>query len=897
MEGVSQRAIEAEADRVFEQFPSDDVRSKVTAARTDIIQRKQELRKFVGEHYKELLEVADSVLRVRDVSSQLLAESQRAASDAAAVRPPHLQRAAPERQIPSPRNPEIRESPAAVAASMRAVVHAPDIMCSAMDSGDFSTAAAAYLAAQAAHSSLPADVLANAPVVARQWASAAMVAKRVLQLARGCLEREEAGTPELSDALACLLLLSLAPPSALFRDFLAARSRSALRALSAPARDAAAARASLARLVAALSAALRQTDAIFCAQPDDARRCALADALAPFLPRAGDLPADAALALRRCAAPACAGAGAVALEDVRVACAAWLRDVCDAAAPAVARLLAAHAATAAEVALAAAEVQGALAAAAWRAVCLRTMGAEWPLWPALFDAPLLARAREAVSAQFAAAAQAFGAELDARVAGVAAAGHEGDVGAWVWRGAGAAAGAGALGAFVGERSPYAQTPAVRSLVSVLDARLRSAVDDAAAVAPTIDDSAALRGASPGAAAAAGLSKHERELAAHARAAFAQAMADVAARMAARLALETTAAGGAGGDRAAQARAAFVGRAAAAVSRHVRTVQCCGCPAAARAALHAVQARSVVFWAASVARPLVADFERRLAATRWAARDSWEPLQLAPDERDAPTSPAHASPALWSLLLGCARAATAAYGHAPPRCALSALVRAAGDAALAAYARLAAPPSPLATLEGRVQAWFDVAFVGEALQGRALDPRDPLAPAVAEAAGHARPPSAQQAAAEADAWRAAVDAAACALRAGVDPVDVRFFEPRVRAAVQRCLSRGQMFLAALWPAQHVSEYKARGAGQEMHSILPTVKAGPRFVLLPAVVQTASGGASLIMDPAMQLRRTRSVSPPSASLSPSAFLHQQQQQQQQQAQAVNSPIHHRVLSFLS
>ena len=78
---TQQALCESEADTLLTKLTVDEVRQVVARTRAEISARNDALRSFVGEHHRDLVQVADAVIAVHDVSSTVLD----ALNDASAV--------------------------------------------------------------------------------------------------------------------------------------------------------------------------------------------------------------------------------------------------------------------------------------------------------------------------------------------------------------------------------------------------------------------------------------------------------------------------------------------------------------------------------------------------------------------------------------------------------------------------------------------------------------------------------------------------------------------------------------------------------------------------------------------------------------------------------------------
>lgn len=900
-----QRAIENEADSLFESLSVDEVRARIAAVRREIGSKKQDLRAYIGENYRELVNVADAVLHLSRVSDSLK-QSVSASADSHSELARWRVGSSSQREVAAAGKPvDVEDDSSAIATArrMRVVVEAPDAIAVALESDDFVTAAEAYFSARHAFARLDSTAMEGAPIVRRQWIALGTAPERISRASWDCLGGCRAGVPSARAcglALAAIMLVECVTPAELFRRLVKARLDASLASASSSSAHSSGVLDSLSAFTANLCLTLHLADVLFCTQQQQQQQqtaaavtglepCMLVTLARPFCTKPSTPPETVAV-LRE--AGVGHGTALVPWDDVKSACEKWVGLAVNESAALVSAQLA-RVTTARDLAGIARALQARLAAPCdgvgpWRQVCVRALGADLDPWMSFFDKPFSVRAKEVIASHFTGSVETLASLLDARLQCATA--EDSNLGQWVWSphptattaAATAVVGRSTLQQAVSLRCSLVQTPTLAELVRWTEDRFRGILGDLSAIVPfddIDDDQPAVKstGATP---TPTPFTRKEKELRAVVRDCLAKALSWLSEKLRQRL------------EDADLGRMLFVGRLAHGVAFGVTNLgRLAGTEAldrlplsAARLELCGVYATSLARWVVPTVASLVASFKERLAAEDWQdtnRKATWEGGFAVADEDSASSSasteegggcekaelPTQTTAALWSLVLSAAHAIVSASSHTLPRQVVQQLARRVSSGALEAYAALCSPSPPGVNfpMEALVQLWFDVCFLGDVFASR-------IAPAVGPRAGdlgQQQLAAALQAAFrecnDDDRWGERVSVVVASIQKRMDPVDSEFFKPRMRSALARCYARSSIFLsffmssgsgvtfAAPKPARPGTSTAQEGQQhQQQHSTLPLAKPAPRFGLLPTPSTQESA------------KKQRSISPPIAGI---------------------------------
>lgn len=209
-------------DKVFETYTVDEIKSLTRQLDQEMDRKREELRTMVGERYRDLMDAAETITRMRDSSSQVesviddIQKSTLNLSSLKVVQKVQLDVV------------DVDESQLALAAQIKLLMDSPEKMWSAVDSHEYLTAAKLYLFARHIHTGLTVtDVLLQLkreknqsfPVIGRQWAAISHFHEAILS---GCQKSisEDNDNDNIVDSLAAIVLLKNTDERQLFQDFL-----------------------------------------------------------------------------------------------------------------------------------------------------------------------------------------------------------------------------------------------------------------------------------------------------------------------------------------------------------------------------------------------------------------------------------------------------------------------------------------------------------------------------------------------------------------------------------------------------------------------------------------------------------------------------------------------------
>ena len=245
---------DAEVEALFETHNISDIKQLHSELERDIDKKREELRTTVGERYRDLMEAAETITRMKTTSNDVVHAFKNIAETTVkfdyypTTATQHLIRET-EQETKKDINPEkkenLNESDLAVAAEIKLLMDSPEMIWSAVDNGDYLTAAQVFLFARHIHTNL--TFQSNAvchlfPIIERQWSSILPFYDTILS---GCLQLmgdgshifgaetyneenllEELNTTKVVRAMATIILLKGISMKDLFMEFLGLRETS-----------------------------------------------------------------------------------------------------------------------------------------------------------------------------------------------------------------------------------------------------------------------------------------------------------------------------------------------------------------------------------------------------------------------------------------------------------------------------------------------------------------------------------------------------------------------------------------------------------------------------------------------------------------------------------------------
>ncbi|CAB4377678.1 unnamed protein product [Rhizophagus irregularis] len=201
-----------DADELFIKHSIPELRSLEKRTRSDIEEKKQELRLMVGERYRDLIDAADSIVNMRKCALSIQEELHHM-QDSCDV---HALKRSVRTQVNEDNKgtkDEKKHHLYSSAAQIKLLVDVPEQIWRSLESHKYLNASRLYLIAKLvyknlqAHDDTPFNVSVTFPVVQRQWDAVSHFKSQILQKARHYLKTTEQSEQSLAETLCAIMLL------------------------------------------------------------------------------------------------------------------------------------------------------------------------------------------------------------------------------------------------------------------------------------------------------------------------------------------------------------------------------------------------------------------------------------------------------------------------------------------------------------------------------------------------------------------------------------------------------------------------------------------------------------------------------------------------------------------
>ncbi|GES99501.1 conserved oligomeric Golgi complex subunit 1-like [Rhizophagus clarus] len=201
-----------DADELFIKHSVPELRSLEKRTRSDIEEKKQELRLMVGERYRDLIDAADSIVNMRKCALSIQEELHHM-QDSCDV---HALKRSVRTQVNEDNKGSKDEKKYHLyssAAQIKLLVDVPEQIWRSLESHKYLNASRLYLIAKLvyknlqAHDDTPFNVSVTFPVVQRQWDAVSHFKSQILQKARYYLKITEQSEQSLAETLCAIMLL------------------------------------------------------------------------------------------------------------------------------------------------------------------------------------------------------------------------------------------------------------------------------------------------------------------------------------------------------------------------------------------------------------------------------------------------------------------------------------------------------------------------------------------------------------------------------------------------------------------------------------------------------------------------------------------------------------------
>ncbi|MGH0141545.1 UNVERIFIED_CONTAM: hypothetical protein FKN15_006126 [Acipenser sinensis] len=253
---------------LFERYSTDEIRGVERKVRGEIEQKKEELRQMVGERYRDLIEVADTI--------PIGEMSQCSESVVKSVQDMYryCHKLKQNKTGPAATN-KVEEKFYSMAAQIKLLLEIPERIWSSMELAQYLRATQLYLLCCHLHSLLQLEssgahnspVLSSFPILVRQVAAAGHFRSTILLESKSLLKGRVVSDQAIAEALALIMLLEDSSPRQALADFLLARKASIQQHLNQP-HHGSGIKAQVCSLVELLATTLYQAYAVFYTPPE-----------------------------------------------------------------------------------------------------------------------------------------------------------------------------------------------------------------------------------------------------------------------------------------------------------------------------------------------------------------------------------------------------------------------------------------------------------------------------------------------------------------------------------------------------------------------------------------------------------------------------------------------------
>lgn len=225
---IDDNLLSMDPDKIFELNSIDQVKDLVRSLQRESDRKREELRSLVGERYRDLMEAAETIICMRDTSSNV-ANNLEATQDSMSSLSDQLQSFRLKFEADSKAENDLfsreDEHQYALAAQIKLLMDIPERIWTAIESGDNVTAAKLYLFARHIHTNVTFQEDNHLAVIERQWAAISQFHELIKNSSEDKLNNTFSSLEESLDAMISVMLLKSVGQSAIFEEFLKRRQK------------------------------------------------------------------------------------------------------------------------------------------------------------------------------------------------------------------------------------------------------------------------------------------------------------------------------------------------------------------------------------------------------------------------------------------------------------------------------------------------------------------------------------------------------------------------------------------------------------------------------------------------------------------------------------------------
>lgn len=214
-------------DKIFESNSIDQVKDLVRNLQRESDRKREELRSLVGERYRDLMEAAETIICMRDTSSNV-ATSLETTQDSISALSDQLHSFRLKFEHDSSKADLFSkedEHQYALAAQIKLLMDIPERIWTSIESGDNVTAAKLYLFARHIHTNVTFQEENHLAVIERQWAAISQFHELIKNSSQDKLNHTFSSLEESLDAMISVMLLKGVGQAFIFEDFLKRRQK------------------------------------------------------------------------------------------------------------------------------------------------------------------------------------------------------------------------------------------------------------------------------------------------------------------------------------------------------------------------------------------------------------------------------------------------------------------------------------------------------------------------------------------------------------------------------------------------------------------------------------------------------------------------------------------------
>jgi len=227
---TSRPSAERKSETLFTTNSIEEIRKIEQKTRSEIEQKKQELRHLISEHYRDLIDSAESIHQIQKATRNLNAKLYKIKNVCINVTPYTRSQNSFLTHLSEGADVSLRRRAFEIGRKIKNLVDTPEKIWSSIETNDHLRAVTSYLQAKQIYHELKNDndsntirILSTIPLFERQWQIISDFPKRILRSCRRRLQMDNLSELEYASALCAIIPLENRTPMQVFIEFLSLR--------------------------------------------------------------------------------------------------------------------------------------------------------------------------------------------------------------------------------------------------------------------------------------------------------------------------------------------------------------------------------------------------------------------------------------------------------------------------------------------------------------------------------------------------------------------------------------------------------------------------------------------------------------------------------------------------